>query len=700
MKRIQLLPILLFVLAICLPAGSASQGETHKRTTTHGTTTRTKTTPTAKTADTTPAATGYEPLDSAIVKLDEYYSKKETRIANAKSQVDRCSDERSKYDLLLNLYTEYSTYNSQKAYDALDECIKIAQKLGKQDLERRIDIQISYQKALDGKFQEALTILDSIDTQKLSQRTLETYQFARFYSLTRLASAEKSTQKAAQLRTDAGKLAEHYLATADKNSRYYNQLQVMHMLNGNRITAAIGVCDTWKTKVVAGTTAFATMARYTAVCNKKDPTIQLPWLITAAKAEIESAMTNGDALQALIAILKNNGDTERATRYEEVVNSLRNKYSFKEEKSATAEESKDQSAPVKDIEESSNEGYNHTSQNTSKYWVPTTIAVVFAVLFALTLFLLIIKDKKTRFAEDKLIETSNILAAMRMQLIQSGKDVAMPHLPKATPQKNSIFSSKQRPQEAPAAPSEEVMNLMSKNTTLQKQNEALSAKVTELVIKTRELNEKIKNLSEGLPVDVSPTATANNTPADPVIIEKEVIKEVEVVKEVVKEVPVVKEVIKEVPVIKEVVKEVIKEVPVVKEGTTATNETPAVDNKAKDQMVPLMVSHCAKHLTDEQMEEVYNRFDTIILKTFPHFPQEFNALLQPESRQIMRKRGELTTEMRMAALIRLGITNSAQIADFLHLSANTVYNYRARLKSKALGDREQFEEMIKRIGES
>lgn len=635
--------------------------------------------------------TGYEVLDTAIAHLSDYLSKKDTRIANIRSQVDRCTDDRTRYDLLLNLYTELSTYNSQKAFETLDECIQLSKKLEKQDLERRVEILIGYQKALDGKYTEALALLDSIDTEKLSQRTLENHLFARFYAITRMASAEKSKEKSSQMLDTAEKLALQYMKTADKDARYY-QLQVMHMLNGIRITAALGVCENWQKVVTAGTPAYATMARYTAVCNRKNAEKQLPWLITAAKAEIECAITNGDALQALAAMLENNGDKTRAQHYSEVAKSLRTKYLAVEEKK-TADAGADSNDDT--IDTTTQPSTNASSANSGSNHVNTITAVMTALLAVLLLLAVIVIVKvrgKARFAEDKLIETTNMVAAMRMQLLQSGKDVVMPQQPKDITKKGSRHSDKKKQQEVPESTSKEMMDLMSANTTLKKQNEALSAKVTELVIKTRDLNEKIKNLSEGLPMAPAP-AEESKTP-DPVVIEKEVIKEVEVVKEVVKEVPVVKEVIKEVPVIKEVVKEVVKNAPAI------AKETLAVDSKARDQMIPLMVSHCAKHLTDKQMEDVYNRFDTIILKTFPHFPQEFNALLQPENRQIMRHRGELTTEMRMAALIRLGITNSAQIADFLHLSANTVYNYRARLKSKALGDREQFEEMIKRIGES
>ncbi len=76
------------------------------------------------------------------------------------------------------------------------------------------------------------------------------------------------------------------------------------------------------------------------------------------------------------------------------------------------------------------------------------------------------------------------------------------------------------------------------------------------------------------------------------------------------------------------------------------------------------------------------------LHLFPNFVGKFNDLLQ-ENEQILPKKGELlNTELRIFALIRLGIEDSSQIAEFLRYSVNTIYNYRAKVRNKARGSRE------------
>ena len=100
---------------------------------------------------------------------------------------------------------------------------------------------------------------------------------------------------------------------------------------------------------------------------------------------------------------------------------------------------------------------------------------------------------------------------------------------------------------------------------------------------------------------------------------------------------------------------------------------------------------------DSELEELYVNFDTTFLHIFPDFVKKFNALLQDDG-QVILKRGELlNTELRIFALIRLGIEDSSQIAEFLRYSVNTIYNYRSKVKNKACISRDDFEERVKEI---
>ena len=103
-------------------------------------------------------------------------------------------------------------------------------------------------------------------------------------------------------------------------------------------------------------------------------------------------------------------------------------------------------------------------------------------------------------------------------------------------------------------------------------------------------------------------------------------------------------------------------------------------------------------LKEKELEELYQNFDSVFLHLFPNFVDDFNALLQPEMQVTPKEENRLTTEIRIFALIRLGIEDSSKIAEFLHYSVNTIYNYRARIKNGAIDNRESFERRIKELG--
>lgn len=102
---------------------------------------------------------------------------------------------------------------------------------------------------------------------------------------------------------------------------------------------------------------------------------------------------------------------------------------------------------------------------------------------------------------------------------------------------------------------------------------------------------------------------------------------------------------------------------------------------------------------EKELQEFYAQFDATFLALFPDFVEQLNGLLQPDKQiECKSKDGILTTELRVAALIRLGVTDSVKIAYFLRRSVSTIYNYRVKMRNAALSDREEFEKQIMHIG--
>ena len=118
-------------------------------------------------------------------------------------------------------------------------------------------------------------------------------------------------------------------------------------------------------------------------------------------------------------------------------------------------------------------------------------------------------------------------------------------------------------------------------------------------------------------------------------------------------------------------------------------------NKELDELFQMTKS---TELKEREIEELYQNFDSVFLHLFPHFVDDFNALLQPDMQVRPKEENRLNVDLRIFALIRLGIDDSSKIAEFLHYSVNTIYNYRARIKNGALDNREQFERKVKELG--
>ena len=120
----------------------------------------------------------------------------------------------------------------------------------------------------------------------------------------------------------------------------------------------------------------------------------------------------------------------------------------------------------------------------------------------------------------------------------------------------------------------------------------------------------------------------------------------------------------------------------------------AVEKKL-DELYKMLKSH---DMIDNELKELYDNFDNIFLHLYPSFVEDFNSLLLEEERFTLKSNELLNTELRIFALIRLGIVDSSKIASFLHYSANTIYNYRTRVRNKAAVPRDEFEFLVSKIG--
>ncbi|NLR89762.1 DUF6377 domain-containing protein [Flammeovirga agarivorans] len=115
----------------------------------------------------------------------------------------------------------------------------------------------------------------------------------------------------------------------------------------------------------------------------------------------------------------------------------------------------------------------------------------------------------------------------------------------------------------------------------------------------------------------------------------------------------------------------------------------------KEEVLKLLKS---KDVVDTELKVFYKDFDESFLKLYPHFVEDYNQLMIEDAQITLKKNELLNTELRVFALVRLGIEESSQIAEFLRYSITTIYNYRTKARNNAKAGRDQFEIELMKIG--
>ena len=115
-----------------------------------------------------------------------------------------------------------------------------------------------------------------------------------------------------------------------------------------------------------------------------------------------------------------------------------------------------------------------------------------------------------------------------------------------------------------------------------------------------------------------------------------------------------------------------------------------------NQVQELLATISSSRISEEDAATFMNKFDKAFLDLYPTFVTELNTLLLPENQISVKQPNTLTPELRIYALIRLGVKESSEIADLLFFSPQTIYNYRSSLKAKA-ANKDTFEDDVLKL---
>ena len=119
-----------------------------------------------------------------------------------------------------------------------------------------------------------------------------------------------------------------------------------------------------------------------------------------------------------------------------------------------------------------------------------------------------------------------------------------------------------------------------------------------------------------------------------------------------------------------------------------------VKSEGADAIIPLLKQ---PSFADGEFKNILKDFDAAFLGIFPDFVEKVNSHMQPEYRLSIPSEGELSTELRILALIRIGITKRPKIAKVLNMSVNTVYSYHCNLHKHSLHPDSSFDEIISNL---
>ncbi|HET9569940.1 MAG TPA: DUF6377 domain-containing protein [Bacteroidales bacterium] len=123
-----------------------------------------------------------------------------------------------------------------------------------------------------------------------------------------------------------------------------------------------------------------------------------------------------------------------------------------------------------------------------------------------------------------------------------------------------------------------------------------------------------------------------------------------------------------------------------------------VHNKIKDgNLKEAKTMTQSQDIMDDEFEELYVNFDKAFLQLFPDFVEKVNELLNEKDRFFLKKGESLNPELRIMALMRLGICDGSKISKFLRYSLTTVYNYRTKTKNRTYLQKEEFDHLILQI---
>lgn len=524
----------------------------------------------------------YAELDRSIEHADDYMAVRQQRINGLYQQLKKSSSAARRYQLSMQLFDEYQSFQNDSAIYYLAQSIQLARQMGHQaDANMNLALQ-AYQCSKTGLYAESCDIFREIDVSALTDQGHRAYLIAGQHLYSELAYYSKIPRLKRMYSSKAQYFSNLIFRLLKPQDPACLERLLMHYYSRGQYNEALGVSNRWMRQVRQGTHgyAIATFYRfliYSAMGNKPQA---CQWLALSADTDIRLAVTDQGSLWELANRLASDADQlPRAYRYI--------RYAWR---AAQKFNTKVRSSQISPVLSHIDESYQaHVAKVNMRLKI--SIALSVSLLLAVLLLLVYVNSQRKKLAKarNELDQSNRILTELNQQLSDS-------------------------------------------NRQLQQLNRQISLNVKKLNESNKMKEEYIGRFLRLCSVFIDKSES----------LKKRISKRIK--------------------------------------------------NKEYGELQKLL------EVKESDWDELYQNFDLAFLNLFPDFVESLNALLRPTDQLSVRENGCLSTPIRIFALIRLGFDDSSKIAEFLHYSVNTIYNYRAKIKNGAVGNRDDFEQKVKAIG--
>lgn len=587
-------------------------------------------------------------LDKILAQKDSFEAEKQKKIEHLKNEYKSSVDDEQRYWIARNLYNEYKTYDSDSALVYVDLSLHYAKKAKRQKWIDETNIFRSYIYAATGLFAEATKSIDEINPNTLDHNLYLQYNEQLLFLYTHRDQYIGLNSKDNPYTSESLQLLESLAQDLPKTDPQYCWFNGWYSLSSEEKSK----------EAIPNVLSVVQESKFSSVNDAKDAWIlsrlyekigdednKLRFLILSAIADIRTRNKEIASLEEVALLMLYQNDLNRANEYINYCINCANEYKSRIRVGRLADlQHRITSAYQKEAEEQ--------EKNLHKYFIAL---ITFVILLLFTLAFSFVQNRKLRFnkkalsdANKKLGEQVNEQKRLQSQLKEANEKLV---------EANSELSQQVNVQNELQA------QLKDANDKLTESNNKLSQQVEEqakLQIQLKEANEKLKDMYSNAKQGTIELSETNYT----------------------------------------------KERYIADIFAICSNYINKLDDFRRD-IYRMLIAHRYEELKEmtknpelsaPEIKELYKNFDKIFLGIYPDFVSDFNTLLRPEEQIVLKKGEQLNTELRIYALVRLGLNDSTKIAQFLHCSVRTVYNTRQRIRNKAKVPKDKFAETVKSLG--